>query len=202
MGIRLLLAILVSLAVHGWLLQKNILASLPAISLRSFPFSMELSIVTSRMAAPIQIEEKPFQKIPIVPQEPREKMPSPLPAPQKLETPSVATPGSIPSPREQGTPQARPLPGQPPPAYPLVAQYRHLEGTVTLEVEVLGDGTCGRVRVKKSSGSKLLDEAAVTGVKRWRFEPARREGNPVSTYIEVPVVFTLRSSGNENSKTW
>lgn len=200
MGIRLPLAILISFCAHAWLFQTNILSNLPAISLRSFPFSMELSIVTSRPS--VLVHEKPAPQMPVIPQEPRERIPKPLPAPQELETPSVATPGSLPSPREQGTPQAKPLPGQPPPAYPLVAQYRHLEGTVRLEVEVMGEGSCGAIRVKKSSGSQLLDDAAVSGVKRWRFEPARRLGKAVSTVIEVPVVFTLTPSDNEKSKSW
>jgi len=52
-------------------------------------------------------------------------------------------------------------------------------------------GTDGRpldVRVARSSGHEL-DEKAVETVKKWRFEPANKDGHPVAAEINVEVPF-------------
>jgi protein TonB len=45
--------------------------------------------------------------------------------------------------------------------YPEAARSRNLEGSLVLSVDVLADGSIERVRVMRSSGYELLDEAAV-----------------------------------------
>jgi TonB family protein len=57
------------------------------------------------------------------------------------------------------------------PAYPEAARRQEEQGTVQLAVKVLADGNVGEVTVKKSSGSKALDEAATAEAKRWQFVP-------------------------------
>lgn len=44
----------------------------------------------------------------------------------------------------------------PPPAYPLAARRRGIEGRVMVRAEVLADGTCNRVELKKTSGFEPL----------------------------------------------
>jgi protein TonB len=46
--------------------------------------------------------------------------------------------------------------------------------------------------VLQTSGSKVLDDAAVAALWRWRFHPALRNGEPVAASVIVPVVFSLR----------
>ena len=93
-------------------------------------------------------------------------------------------------------------PGEPPgfapgsadnplPRYPTVARRRGIEGTVTLEVRVNGAGLPEQVVLARSSGSALLDEAALEAVRRWRFRPARRAGEPVHGVVTVPITFRL-----------
>jgi hypothetical protein len=41
-----------------------------------------------------------------------------------------------------------------------------------------------------------LDEAAVTTVKQWRFQPGTKDGAPVRVIIKVEMSFTLRSRGD------
>jgi protein TonB len=77
------------------------------------------------------------------------------------------------------------------PAYPEVARRQGVEGTVVLLVKVLVDGRPGEVRVKRSSGDPLLDEAAVTAIRGWVFLPAMRGPKPVEAWVEVPVKFEL-----------
>jgi TonB family protein len=77
------------------------------------------------------------------------------------------------------------------PAYPEAARRQEEQGTVQLAVKVLADGNVGEVTVKKSSGSKALDEAATAEAKRWQFVPARRGPRKVDSWVEVPVRFQL-----------
>jgi protein TonB len=77
------------------------------------------------------------------------------------------------------------------PAYPEPARRRGEHGTVELRLQVLPDGRVGEVSVSKSSGFRLLDEAAVAETKRWRFAPAMRGPKPTEASVEVPVKFEL-----------
>jgi periplasmic protein TonB len=62
---------------------------------------------------------------------------------------------------------------------------------VLVRVAVGLDGRAVRVEVLRSSGSALLDKAAVEALERWRFEPARAAGQPVAATVEIPVTFRL-----------
>ena len=66
------------------------------------------------------------------------------------------------------------------------------EGTVLLRVLVDRGARAGEVRVDASSGSSRLDRAAVEAVRRWRFVPAHRGGEPVAGWVVVPIAFSLR----------
>ena len=79
----------------------------------------------------------------------------------------------------------------PPPRYPYMARRRGKEGQVLLRVRVTADGNAATVRVRRSSGYPLLDAAAATAVRSWRFHPASRGGRPVAGAVDVPVAFTL-----------
>jgi protein TonB len=59
----------------------------------------------------------------------------------------------------------------PPPDYPPLAHAHQYQGTATLEIFVDANGKVTSVKVQKSSGYTILDEAAVKTVKeRWRFK--------------------------------
>lgn len=81
----------------------------------------------------------------------------------------------------------------PPPAYPLSARRRGIEGRVMVRAEVQADGTCSRVELKKTSGFDPLDQAALEAVKKWRFVAARRGSQPISAWVEVPITFKLEN---------
>ena len=82
----------------------------------------------------------------------------------------------------------------PKPEYPTIAIRRQWEGRVMLKVFVLANGTAGEVRVATSSGHEVLDEAAVDAVRRWRFVPAKREGQPVDSWVSFPINWNLENS--------
>ncbi len=77
------------------------------------------------------------------------------------------------------------------PPYPEAARRNQEQGTVNLVVKVLHDGKVGDVNVKKSSGSRLLDEAAAAEAKKWQFVPGHKGPKPVDAWVEVPVRFQL-----------
>ncbi|MFH1496059.1 MAG: energy transducer TonB, partial [Pseudomonadota bacterium] len=81
----------------------------------------------------------------------------------------------------------------PPPAYPLSARRRGIEGRVLVRAEVLADGSCNRVELKKTSGFDPLDQAALEAVKKWRFVPARRGRQSIAAWVEVPIIFKLEN---------
>lgn len=79
-----------------------------------------------------------------------------------------------------------------PPRYPIRALRAGIEGTVHLRILVGTDGLPIRVEVDRSSGNRELDSEAKRHVlKKWRFQPALRDGVPVEAWGVVPVVFTL-----------
>jgi len=77
----------------------------------------------------------------------------------------------------------------PAPRYPPAAWRRRESGIVLLRIHVGADGEPYAVDVVDSSRSRLLDRAAVDAVKRWRFEPAQRNGQSVPGQVEVPIAF-------------
>jgi len=80
----------------------------------------------------------------------------------------------------------------PSPEYPGFAADQGLEGTVVLRVKVLPNGKPGEVKVKKTSGHGILDDAAVAAAKRWAFTPAKRGNTPVEGWAIFPVEFKLQ----------
>ena len=79
----------------------------------------------------------------------------------------------------------------PAPYYPNAAKQRGIQGKVLLAVAVKTDGTAASVVVSRSSGSSILDEAALDAVKQWRFIPAKRSGQLVQANVVVPVEFKI-----------
>jgi TonB family protein len=85
----------------------------------------------------------------------------------------------------------------PSPEYSEKARAAGYEGTCVLWLIVGPDGKPRDIRVARTLGLGL-DEKAIEAVRTWRFEPARKDGQPVAVQINVEVAFRLY--GNENSK--
>ena len=79
----------------------------------------------------------------------------------------------------------------PKPAYPMSARRNGEAGTAIVKVLVTGEGQPGRVELENSSGFDALDRSALDTVKRWRFTPATRGGEPVEAWVRVPIEFRL-----------
>lgn len=83
----------------------------------------------------------------------------------------------------------------PKPPYPLLARRIGAQGEVLLRVLVRPDGSVATVELARSSGFLLLDESATRTVRdNWRFIPARHDGAPVESWVEIPITFVLADS--------
>jgi protein TonB len=79
-----------------------------------------------------------------------------------------------------------------PPAYPIQALQAGVQGTVMLKVLVGPAGKPLQVMIERSSGSRILDDAARRHVlAAWRFHPAIRDGQAIEAWAVVPVRFNL-----------
>jgi protein TonB len=96
----------------------------------------------------------------------------PLPQADQLELPSYST-------------------ANPSFVYPVMANVYGVEGKLIVRVQVLADGTPGQMLLKQSSGNGILDRDAKEQLARWRFNPARKNGQAVTAWVDVPVTYRL-----------
>lgn len=87
--------------------------------------------------------------------------------------------------------EASPRADNAPPEYPASDRAAGREGTVVVlaSIDALGDVT--DVTLATASPHPGLNRAALQAVRRWRFEPASRDGVPVAGRLELPIVFRL-----------
>ncbi|MFZ0885768.1 MAG: energy transducer TonB, partial [Candidatus Acidiferrales bacterium] len=75
------------------------------------------------------------------------------------------------------------------PLYPREAKADHIEGTVTVHLQI---GTDGRVQsLRELSGPTLLVPAALDAAREWRFIPALLNGQAIEAEKDVSIVFQL-----------
>ena len=79
------------------------------------------------------------------------------------------------------------------PEYTADAREKKIEGSVLLGVTINHDGMPQNPQVKKSLYPSL-DQSAIDAVRKWRFEPAIKNGQPVSMYITVEFFFRPEDS--------
>jgi protein TonB len=162
------------------------------------------------LAVEIVHPPKPLPKI--------EPPPPPPPPKQRQRTapPPIQTAAAVPSEAPIATPvetvaAVTPAPPAPPPApepvkaafggigyrnnpapdYPAQAVRQGWQGTVLLRVKVLQTGAVDGIEIVKSSGKKLLDDAAIHTVERWVFAPSTRGTTPIDGFATVPIEFKL-----------
>ena len=80
------------------------------------------------------------------------------------------------------------------PPYPEAARQAGIEGTVILKIQIFENGRADNISVSRSSGSELLDDAAVATIQQWRFVPAKDQnsGQAIPCYTTIPISFRLK----------
>ncbi|WP_369976028.1 energy transducer TonB [Xanthomonas bundabergensis] len=168
-----------------------------------------------RWQQPIVVPITPTPPQPVTKVEPRPvtqpRVPTAVPDPIPVQTPLAdaspmpmqdASPDPAPAVAEPSVPPGpvgAPVAGvqlqylrAPAPPYPREALRDGLQGSVLLRVLVGVDGQPLEVTIAKSSGHRILDQAAREQVlKRWKFHAALQQGTPVQAYGLVPVDFSL-----------
>lgn len=66
------------------------------------------------------------------------------------------------------------------PSYPSVAANKGLEGYVDVEFDVTETGATANVRILKAEPAKVFERETIKAVKRWKFSPVVRDGQPVA----------------------
>ena len=79
--------------------------------------------------------------------------------------------------------------------YPVELWDRNVEGVALLRVLVNAEGGVDSVMIAEGSGEAALDSAALKGGWKMEFEPARRNGKPVTVWARVPVRFSREEGG-------
>lgn len=136
-------------------------------------------VTTQRAPAPLPPPTATLDEAPAV---------APMPA-SEAAAPALEPAPAMPSPAAGARLQYR---SAPPPPYPVAAIRLGQQGTVLLRIRVDSQGNPVAVSIEKSSGSRVLDQAARQQVLRhWRFVPALVDGQAVAADGLVPVDFSL-----------
>jgi TonB family protein len=75
------------------------------------------------------------------------------------------------------------------PVYPPVAKAARIQGTVVLQAAISKSGSVEDLHVV--TGQALLQDAALSAVRTWRYRPYLVNGEPVKVQTTINVVFTL-----------
>jgi protein TonB len=166
------------------------------------------------LVSPSQPEPKPALEVPprpkpVIRPQPRPPEPPPLVA-APAESPALVSappsPVTSPPPEPVAAPLAAPVAipvavtapifnadylDNPAPEYPRLSRRNGEQGRVVLRVLVNAAGRADDIEVRASSGYSRLDQAARDTVRRWRFVPAKRGGDPVPAWVLIPISFKL-----------
>ena len=77
------------------------------------------------------------------------------------------------------------------PVYPTSAQARGTEGWVDLIFTVRPDGSTTDVSVTAAEPAGIFEQSAMSAVRRWRYQPVRRDGRAVEQRARVRLRFTI-----------
>lgn len=95
--------------------------------------------------------------------------------------------GAVSLPENAAPPEA--AEGNVAPDYPQVARAEGKTGMVILKIVVLANGSVGDVSLMR--GEEPFASAAIAAVKKWKYEPAKYNGQPITVYHVVKIPFKL-----------
>jgi TonB family protein len=82
------------------------------------------------------------------------------------------------------------------PEYTADAREKKIEGSVVLTLTIDHEGQPQNIQVKRSLYPSL-DQSAIEAARKMRFEPAMKDGQPVSMFISVEFVFAVESRSKQ-----
>jgi protein TonB len=79
------------------------------------------------------------------------------------------------------------------PDYPIELRRQGVSGIVMVKCTVDDQGNVAETSVAKTS-NEAFDKSALAAVKKWKFKPARQDGNPISVQVTIPIKFVAQES--------
>lgn len=146
----------------------------------------------------------PAPETPVVTEQPPQvavalSVAAPVPAPAPAPVAAAPSPPAPPAPRPAAP--AAPLEGGDlsskmlsftAPSYPMESRRQKEEGTVALSLLLGTDGRVADISIASSSGFARLDKAALDAVRKWRWAPVVRGGEPVAVRGTVKIPFIIK----------
>lgn len=77
------------------------------------------------------------------------------------------------------------------PIYPAKAQGEQLTGRVSFRFLVDRDGMVKQVEIVSADPAGVFDDATITAVRQWRFQPAKVKGEPVACWCRSAIKYEL-----------
>lgn len=185
--------LLLSIAAHGMVLRRSALFSAAAPKMETGRTVVHLTLLPSISKPKLPLAETRDRRTREHPQ------PLPAPVPDAVPEPAISRPGEdiasvemdATSESSKGITSEATATGLFRPAYPRMSRRRGEEGTVTMSIQVLADGTTGQVEITASSGHRRLDEAAVNAARKTAYTPALLLGRTIESTIELSYTFRL-----------
>ncbi|MEN8405939.1 energy transducer TonB [Acinetobacter seifertii] len=149
------------------------------------PKQVEKVVTPVQKNTPIAQPTKVATPAPAAPAAPSAPSPSPVAAP----APAAAAPAPKPAGITRGVSEGSA--GCEKPEYPREAEMSGEQGTVRIRVLVDTNGKVIEAKIKKSSGSRILDKAATKAYSLCTFKPAMKDGVPQQDWYEIEYPFVI-----------
>ena len=78
------------------------------------------------------------------------------------------------------------------PDYPDQLKRDGLSGVVVVKCTIDVQGNVAEPVVEKSSNAGF-EQPALEAIKKWKFKPAKEDGNPVAKRVSIPIKFVMES---------
>lgn len=92
--------------------------------------------------------------------------------------------------------QTKPEPPVPvrtvPPDYPPELRREGVSGLVMIKCTIDEQGNVVDPQIEKSS-NMAFEKPAVEALKKWKFKPAKQDGNPIAIKVSIPIKFVFES---------
>ena len=79
-----------------------------------------------------------------------------------------------------------------PPDYPPDLRREGVSGLVMVKCSIDEQGNVTETTVEKSS-NPAFEKPAMEALKKWKFKPAKQDGNPVAIKVSIPIKFVFES---------
>lgn len=186
-----------------FLLKPSSLTSLGLHALVIFYFSQNTLTTTVPSSGLPQVQRVSLKAVPTPTKAPEIEKVTPKPVTKKAATkpapkPIPKTPEkTVETPQKTAQESAKKADREhpqfaPTPHYPRVARLRGLEGEVVIQLAVNSKGVPVKTSLVRSSGHPVLDQAALEGLKKWRFEQNSEISQTIAFTTQKTVKFKLQ----------